>query len=57
MTWSEDCDKGMAMAGDININHDVQPHQDSYDGFMRMAKWGTIIVIVIVAAVIFVITR
>jgi hypothetical protein len=51
-------DEGMPMAGDTELNHDVQPHQQSYDGFMRMVKMGTIAVfVIIVPLVIFIITR
>ncbi len=45
------------MAGDSDGTHETGPHQASYDGFMRFTKVGMVVVAVIVAFVIFVITR
>lgn len=45
------------MAGDSEVTHEIGPHQASFEGFMRFTKWGTIAVAIIVAFVVFVITR
>ncbi len=45
------------MAGDSEVTHETGPHQASYDGFMRFTKYGTVVVALIAALVIYLITR
>ncbi len=45
------------MASDSDVTHETGPHQASYDGFMRFTKIGMVAVALIVALVVFLITR
>ena len=45
------------MAGDSDVTHETEPHQASFESFWVFAKWGTVAVAIIVAAVVFIISQ
>jgi hypothetical protein len=45
------------MTGENEVTHETAPHEESYAKFMWWFKSGTVAVVIIVAAVIFIITR
>lgn len=45
------------MAAQDSSGMDQKAHVATYSGFLNMAKWGTIVTVVIVAAVVFLIAN
>ncbi|HET9628294.1 MAG TPA: aa3-type cytochrome c oxidase subunit IV [Novosphingobium sp.] len=38
-------------------SHDIKSSQQTYSGFLTMAKWGTVACLLVAAVVVFLITR
>ena len=45
------------MAAENGNGMDQKAHVATYSGFLNMAKWGTIVTVIIVAAVVFLIAN